>query len=123
MKKTIISGLSCALIIAFTLLTMSFKTAQNSSYNDCIYFQGNAYDDGECIASVTLSSSCNFLFINKEEQPHIRLQGTYSIDGTLTKGSVCTIKIYIEGEPTQYGTLAWGTEDGIHLLLGDYDFH
>jgi hypothetical protein len=103
---------------------MSFKTTLAVSNEGCITFQGNAYDDGECIATVTLTSSCQFLFINKEESPHEYIRGTYSIDGTIEKGGQCRIKIYVDGEPTQYGTIGWPVEDNkIVLILGDYIFY
>ena len=123
MKRIIITGVSCVMVAVFAVLTMSFKT-QNATSGDCINFQGNAYDDGECIASVTLTSSCQFLFINKEESPHEYIRGTYSIDGTIEKGGQCRIKIYIDGQPTQYGTIGWPILDNkIVLILGDYQFY
>ena len=123
MKKYIITGISCVMIAVFAVLTMSFKT-QKATSGDCIYFQGNAYDDGVCIASVTLTSSCQFLFINKEESPHEYIRGTYSIDGTIEKGGQCRIKVYVDGQPTQYGTIGWPVlDDRIVLILGDYQFY
>ena len=63
-------------------------------------------------------------FINKEESPHEYIRGTYSIDGTIEKGSQCTIKIYIDDEPVQYGTIGWPIQDNkIVLILGDYIFY
>lgn len=123
MKKLVITVLSSVLIATFSIIGMSFKTTQTASSDDCIYFQGNAYDDGECIATVTLSSQCKFLFINKEESPHEYIRGTYSIDGTIEKGGECRISVYIEGHPTQYGTIGWPVVDNkIVLVLGDYVF-
>ena len=83
MKKLLITGITCVLVAIFAILTMSSKSILTSPSGDCINFQGNAYDDGVCMASVTLTSSCQFLFINKEESPHEYIRGTYSIDGTI----------------------------------------
>ena len=124
MKKLFLTGITCVLVAVAAILTMSFKSIPTVSNSDCINFQGNAYDDGEYIASVTLTSSCQFLFINKEESPHEYIRGTYSIDGTIEKGSQCRIKIYIDGQPTQYGTIGWPViDDKIILILGDYQFY
>ncbi|MBR0055582.1 MAG: hypothetical protein IJP65_09835 [Bacteroidales bacterium] len=124
MKKFFIAGVSCLVIALFAVLTMSFKVSQTELCSGCIDFAGNAYDDGDCIASVTLTPSCQFLFTNKEESPYEYIRGTYSIDGSIEKGGQCTIKIYIDGEPTQYGTIMWPIEDNkIFLSLGDYLFY
>jgi len=124
MKKFIITTVSCVIVAVFAVLTMSFKTTHTENSGNCINFQGNAYDGGECIASVTLTSSCQFLFINKEESPHEYIRGTYSIDGVIEKGGQCRIKVYIDGQSTQYGSIGWPVlDDRIVLILGDYQFY
>lgn len=122
MKKFFFTGTILLVAGVLACFTMSFKSHSKTESSDCVTYAFSAYEDGVCIATMDLYSNCTFLFINKEERPHIRTRGTYEMSGSLEKGGSNTIRFYVDGEYQGYGTIVWPSQGKVYLIFGDYTF-
>ena len=89
---------------------------------ECITMSFAAYEDGECLATIDLYSNCTFRYVNMEETPFIRINGTYEMeDGPIERG--CQKRIYIStNEGSAKGDLVWPLQEELTLLLGEFIF-
>lgn len=93
----------------------------NSTINsaDCINGHFSHYEDGICIADLTLTSRCRFTFNNHEDAES--LIGKYQLSNEVTHGRSATIYFYSDnGEQIAYGTIYYASDGKLTVILGDF---
>lgn len=71
---------------------------------------------------LSLWSDCTFKFVEREGRNIDSTEGTYTVDGDVTPGSVATITFYVNGRNYGQATIAWPLEEGLQVWMNGYTF-
>ena len=101
----------------------------NESSNEVSYYSGNcisgvfiAREDGHIVGTITLNSNCTFKIVDSSDGYVTTTTGTYSIDGSVSRGQMADINFYVDGSSAGSARIAWPEDEGLCILLNGYVF-
>ena len=126
-KKLFFIALSIFLVTGIN--TFASKISENNqtladSYNTGNCISGNfvAREDGHIIGSLLLRSDCTFRMVEKDGYDVTTTDGTYRIDGNITRGQMADIEFFVNGRSQGTATIAWPEEQGLRIFINGYVF-
>lgn len=128
-KNLLLIALTMVMSIGFCKFTVASPksdvsqpstTVMNSE--GCISGVFVAEEDGHIVGTITLNSNCTFKIVDRADGDITTTTGTYSIDGTVTKGQMAYIEFFVEGRSAGSARIAWPEERGLCILLNGYVF-
>ena len=128
MKKTLVFIALSAFMIAGI---NSFATQESgneqpitisNNNGNCISGNFVAREDGHIIGNLLLRSDCTFRMVERDEYDVTTTDGTYSIDGTISRGQITDIYFYVNGSSAGSARIAWPEDEGLCIILNGYIF-
>lgn len=92
----------------------------NNNNSNCITRTFDAYDDGEKIASLTLTSGCYFTLVDIENRESTK--GTYELSGELQPGRSERLYLYVNGEYIGSCPIMWPMQGRLTVIINGYSF-
>ena len=119
MKKGII--LTFILIPAIALVAFSVPKGAMQKQSTCMNWSGKAYENGQHVASFSMTSDCKFVLDDHEYDEHHR--GTYSMSNAIEKkGDEAIITLYSNDGSTGLAKMVWPLQQGICVIMDDLLF-
>lgn len=133
MKKEFLTIVLTTLMVVGATFTSAFASLDTNCSNEtpisisvekgtCISGNFVAREDGDFIGSILLRSDCTFRIVEKDDDDVITREGSYSIDGTVSRGQMADINFYVNGSFAGSARIAWPEEEGLCILLNGYIF-
>ena len=126
-KKLFFIALSIFLVAGIN--SFASKTSNNNQTSALSYYNGNcisgnfvAREDGHIIGSLLLRSDCTFRMVEKDGYDVTTTDGTYRIDGNITRGQMADIEFFVNGRSQGTATIAWPEEQGLRIFINGYVF-
>jgi hypothetical protein len=89
---------------------------------NCISGNFVAREDGHIIGSLLLRSDCTFRMVERDSHDVTTTDGTYSIDGNISRGQMADIEFFVNGRSQGTARLAWPEEEGLCIFINGYIF-
>lgn len=94
----------------------------SNNSGSCIAGYFVAREDGHMIGSLLLKSDCTFRLVERDGYDVTTTDGTYSIDGAVTRGQMADIYFYVNGSSAGSARIAWPEEEDLCIILNGYLF-
>lgn len=94
----------------------------SSTNQSCISGYFVAREDGDIIGTILLNSNCTFTIADIDGNEVTKTTGTYSIDGTVSRGQMADINFYVNGSFSGSARIVWPEEEDLCIILNGYLF-
>jgi hypothetical protein len=89
---------------------------------NCISGNFIAREDGRIVGSLLLRSDCTFRMVERDGYDVTTTDGTYSIEGNISRGQMADIEFFVNGRSQGTARLAWPEEEGLCIFINGYIF-
>lgn len=126
-KKLLFIALSFFMVVGISAFAVEVNddnqslTITNSNGN-CISGNFIAREDGHIIGSLLLRSDCTFRMVERDGYDVTTTDGTYSIDGNISRGQMADIEFFVNGRSQGTARIAWPEEQGLCIFINGYVF-
>ena len=126
-KKLLFIALSFFMVVGISAFAVEVNddnqslTITNSNGN-CISGNFIAREDGHIIGSLLLRSDCTFRMVERDGYDVTTTDGTYSIDGNISRGQMADIEFFVNGRSQGTARIAWTEEQGLCIFINGYVF-
>lgn len=126
-KKLLLIALSVFLAADMTSFATSIGANEkpisiSSTNQSCISGYFVAREDGDIIGTILLNSNCTFTIADIDGNEVTKTTGTYSIDGTVSRGQMADINFYVNGSFSGSARIVWPEEEDLCIILNGYLF-
>ncbi len=132
MKRNFVKGILMTMIaigMMSATASRSFAGSDNETpiavtinSESCISGVFVAEEDGHILGTITLNSNCTFKLVDRSDGYVTTTSGSYSIDGTISRGQMANITFYVDGRSMGTTRIAWPEDEGLCIFMNGYVF-
>lgn len=133
MKKQLLTSVLAILMVVGATFSSAYATTETKCDNEspvavsinkeaCISGNFIAREDGHIIGSLLLRSDCTFRMVERDDYDVTTTDGTYLIDGNISRGQMADIEFFVNGCSQGTARMAWPEEQGLCIFINGYVF-